>query len=268
MATAATASPWLPPPAVHPYGPVRASTPAELGVPGHGAPDVPPKVSLGSPGSMAGSGPCIVRGSDMLVNKPRLPSRGLQKGQASMEMGGLARCRGGAQSRPPTFPSASSAGLDEDREGTGRRRHGRQPQLLPLPAYHLLQDGKVVPTTPSQPDPPQKPPASSSRQAYRSITPHGGRSQRPPACVKMFAQPHDVFTPSCRLLSQFNTWWEGEMGLQGAVANCTGGGKFCNFSAPSTSGSLGAGPGAAGTTGPQSRGSGCLPQPRAPASGP
>lgn len=205
----------------------------------------------------------------MLVNKPRLPSRGLQKGQFPRETGGPAPCRGAAQSHSPTFPSASPAGLDEDREGTGRRRHGRQPQLLPLPARHLLQDGKVVPSTPFWPDPPQKPPASSSRQACDSTASPWGPQPSPSAYLTMFAQPPDVFTPSCLLLSQFNTWWEAAMGLRGAVANCTGGGKFCNFSAPGTS-CLGAGPGpgAAGPTGLQSRGSGRLPPPpRAPAPG-
>lgn len=75
--------------------------------------------------------------------------------------------------------------------------------------------------------------------------PFRGCSPGPPyVCLKMLPQPHDVFTPSCLLLSQFDTWWEEEMGLRGAVANCSGGGKFRhNCSGPAAPAAWGAGAG-------------------------
>lgn len=142
---------------------------------------------------------------------------------------------------PSPFPPPLLPCPLEDREGTGRRRHGHQPRLLSVPAHHqlVLQDGRCGPRRPTapRPGPPPLVPGSALQPGLCSPGP-------PYVCLKMLPQPHDVFTPSCLLLSQFDTWWEEEMGLRGAVANCTGGGKFRhNCSGPAAPAAWGAGAG-------------------------
>lgn len=86
---------------------------------------------------------------------------------------------------------SASPARGEDREGTGRRRHGHQPQLLPVPArHHLLpQDGKRGPSGPT-------PGPASLFQAA------------PPASVcKDASRPQDVFPASGLLLSNLTLGW-------------------------------------------------------------
>lgn len=112
---------------------------------------------------------------------------------------------------------------------------------------------KMVGVVPAAPPPPARAhlpwsPARAHLPWARPVPaspPFRGCSPGPPyVCLKMLPQPHDVFTPSCLLLSQFDTWWEEEMGLRGAVANCSGGGKFRhNCSGPAAPAAWGAGAG-------------------------
>lgn len=103
----------------------------------------------------------------------------------------------------PLPPVSVRTGRGHEEEGTDASPSSSR--SLPITNSFSKMVSRVPSTPPSGSEPGPPPPLSAPAGPAPLAFFHAGP---PYVYLRMFPQPQDVFTPSYRLLSQFNTWWE------------------------------------------------------------